>query len=162
MVLEEEEVPMREQDDTIIPTKQRRNRQTSKQSSTQPPAPEPPTNDDKEAWKQYWAAIQPKEWFEAWGYWRTEPEIDAARKAYLTKRRAIQPNIGKGIYPFKDVVLSRADIEWLLATHDDGRGPVNWKTELSSGRKGLDLRGAIIGKIDYRIASVGGMPLVYS
>lgn len=33
-------------------------------------------------------------------------------------------------------------MEWLLATHEDGRGPVDWKDESQQKRQGLDLRGA--------------------
>ena len=35
----------------------------------------------------------------------------------------------QGVYPFKDIKLSRADIEWLLAMHEGGRGPVEWSDE---------------------------------
>src|SRR6266496_3574410 len=72
----------------------------------------------------------PEEWRAYWqtkGFlWRTEPEIDAKRQEDLSKRRAIVPDVEKGIYPFKGMKLSRADIEWLLATHENGRGPVDW------------------------------------
>jgi hypothetical protein len=43
--------------------------------------------------------------------WRTEPEIDEERRRYLVERRAIRPDIEKGIYPFKDEKLDRADVE---------------------------------------------------
>jgi hypothetical protein len=91
---------------------------------------------------------------------RTEPEIDAARQAYLAERRAIKPDIVRGIYPFKDVEpkLTRADIEWLLKTHDGGRGPVVWDEEKDKPDDercvGLDLRGA-----DLRLADLAGLPL---
>src|SRR5258708_9682259 len=80
-----------------------------------------PTIDDPDAWKTYWKG-------QGWP-WRTEPEIDAQRQKYLAERRAIVPDIEKGIYPFKDVKLSRADVEWLLVTHENGRGPVDWSDE---------------------------------
>lgn len=48
----------------------------------------------------------------------------------------------------KDINLNRADIEWLLATHEDGRGPVDWSDESQRKRKGLDLRGAYLSKVD--------------
>src|SRR5258708_4006284 len=71
-----------------------------------------PTTDDREAWKAYWKEQgQP---------WRTEPEIDEKRQEELTRCRAIVPDIEKGIYPFRGMVLNRADIEWLLATHENG------------------------------------------
>src|SRR5258706_12408088 len=75
-----------------------------------------PTTDDKEVWKTYWKA-------KGWS-WRTEPEIDTERQVFLAERRAIVPDVKKGIYPFKDIKLSRADVEWLLATHNGGRGPL--------------------------------------
>src|SRR5438045_3301945 len=33
--------------------------------------------------------------------WRTEPEIDFERQEFLRQRLAIQPDIQRGIYPFK-------------------------------------------------------------
>src|SRR5579872_2064618 len=77
-----------------------------------------PTTDDPDAWKTYWK-VQGRSW-------RTEPEIDAERQKYLAERRAIGPDIEKGIYPFRDIKLNRADVEWLLATHENGRGPLHW------------------------------------
>jgi hypothetical protein len=54
--------------------------------------------------------------------WRTEPEIDAARRRYLAERRAVTADIQQGIYPFRDenggIKLTRADVEWLLSTHE--------------------------------------------
>ncbi len=93
-----------------------------------------PTTNDLDAWKAYWKA-------QGWP-WRTEPEIDKQRQQYLAKRRSITPNIQQGVYPFKDIKLNRADVEWLLATHDNGRGPVDWNDEEQRRRGGLDLRGA--------------------
>jgi uncharacterized protein YjbI with pentapeptide repeats len=88
-------------------------------------------------WKEYWtkAHNQP---------WRREPEIEEERQAYLTERRAIQPDIAKGVYPLKDIKLNRADVEWLLATHESGGivGPVEWSDLHQRHRQGLDLRGA--------------------
>ncbi len=93
-----------------------------------------PTTSDPQAWKTYWKAYdQP---------WRSEPEINAERQAYLATRREIEPNIETGIYPFKALKLSRADVEWLLATHENGQGPVDWGKRGLLERKGLDLRGA--------------------
>src|SRR6266568_8732150 len=93
-----------------------------------------PTTNDPDEWNAYWKALnQP---------WRTEPEIDILRQEYLAKRLVIAPDIQRGIYPFKGIDLSRADIEWLLATHEDGLGPVDWSGEQQHERKGLDLRGA--------------------
>jgi uncharacterized protein YjbI with pentapeptide repeats len=105
-----------------------------------------PTTDDPEAWKAYWKA-------QGWP-WRIEPEIDADRQKYLAERRAIVPDIEQGIYPFKDVKLSRADVEWLLVTHENGRGPVDWSDESQREREGLDLRGA-----DLQEANLSELPL---
>lgn len=132
---------MSEQNGTNVSTKARRSRQTSTKKTTL----EQPMNDDKEAWKIYWKAQdQP---------WRTEPEIDTERQKYLAKRREIEPYFEQGIYPFKDIKLNRADVEWLLATHENGRGPVDWSDV--NQREGLDLRGANLCQEDLR-----GLPLV--
>ena len=86
--------------------------------------------------------------------WRTEPEIDADRQEELTRYLAIAPDVEHGIYPFKDVKLERADIEWLLTHHENGRGPVMWDDESQRSRVGLDLRGA-----DLRGVDLFGLPL---
>src|SRR5579884_1315847 len=61
--------------------------------------------------------------------WRTEPEIPLARQQELAQYLAISPDFRQNIYPFRGVRLTRADIEWLLVQHDDGRGPVDWNDE---------------------------------
>lgn len=86
--------------------------------------------------------------------WRTEPEIDADRQQFLAQRRAVTVDIITGRYPFKDVPLNRADVEWLLATHEDGRGPVDWNDLSQRNRWGLDLRGG-----DLRNQNLQGLPL---
>src|SRR5436190_1410862 len=116
----------------------------SEQDGTQ--ATQAQTINDRESWKAYWAAQgQP---------WRTEPEIEAERQDYLAQRRTITPDPKLGIYPFKDIALSRADVEWLLATHENGLGPVDWGDENQRERLGLDLRGA-----DLRGADLRALPL---
>src|SRR6266446_3390876 len=91
-----------------------------------------PTTDDRTAWGAYWQEQnQP---------WRTEPEISPRRQAELEKRRALVPDVKKGIYPFKGMKLDRADVEWLLATY--AGGPVKWSDEKEREREGLDVRGA--------------------
>ncbi|MGZ3665061.1 MAG: pentapeptide repeat-containing protein [Ktedonobacterales bacterium] len=101
-----------------------------------------------EGWRAYWAARGSS--------WRTQPEIDEQRQAYLSTQRAITPNSKKSEYPFKDVRLTRADVEWLLATHESGgmRGPVDWADERHALREGLDLRGANLSGAD-----LAGLPL---
>ena len=86
--------------------------------------------------------------------WRTEPEINVSRQKYLDKRRAITPDIKRGIYPFKGIKLNRADIEWLLVIHENGLGPVDLSDGQQHEYKGLDLRGA-----DLRGADLHGLPL---
>ena len=104
----------------------------SSQQSIRPP------RDDRAAWLAYWQEQdQP---------WRTEPEISPARRAELEKRRAFVPDVKKGIYPFKGMKLDRADVEWLLATHDGG--PVKWSDEKEREREGLDVRGADLQHAD--------------
>ncbi len=105
-----------------------------------------PSSDDKEAWEKYWQSKnQP---------WPTEPEISKERQEYLAERRKIKPDPDHYIYPFKDIKLSCADVEWLLSTHENGRGPIDWNDESQRERKGLDLRGA-----DLRGVDLQGLPL---
>ncbi|MFL5663660.1 MAG: pentapeptide repeat-containing protein, partial [Ktedonobacteraceae bacterium] len=82
--------------------------------------------------------------------WRTEPEIDTARQQFLTGRLAITPDIQRGMYPFRGEKLTRADIEWLLLTHEGGRGPVDWSDVPQRKRMGLDLRGADLSGVNLR------------
>ncbi len=105
-----------------------------------PLPPQRPTIDDPQAWLVYWE--------ENHQTWRTEPEIDENRQQFLTERRAIVPDITQGIYPFGGMKLSRADVEWLLATHEHGRGPIDWSDEGQREREGLDLRGADLRRVD--------------
>jgi uncharacterized protein YjbI with pentapeptide repeats len=106
----------------------------------------PPTSDPK-AWEVYWEAQGQS--------WRSQPEIDGERQKHLTERRSVKPDIEQGIYPFKAIKLNRADVEWLLATHENGRGPVDWSNERDlRERRGIDLRGA-----DLRGVDLSGLPL---
>ena len=103
-------------------------------------------------------ARTPEEWHIHWQMqkqlWRTEPEIPLERQQELSKCRAIVPDIKKGVYPFRGMKLSRADVEWLLATHENGRGPVDWSDESQHEHVGLDLRGADLCRINLH-----GLPL---
>lgn len=97
-------------------------------------------------WQAYWQAVdQP---------WRSEAEIVIDRQRELTQYRAITPDIAQGIYPFKGIELTRADIEWLLATHENGLGPIDWNDQQQRNRDGLDLRGANLDRADLH-----GLPL---
>lgn len=111
-----------------------------------------PAPEDYQSWPDYWK-VQGMPW-------RTEPEIDEQRQRYLAERRAVEPDVENGIYPFRDengsIKLARADVEWLLATHESGgmRGPVDWALEntkpMEERRAGLDLHGADLKGVDLR------------
>jgi len=114
---------------------------------TRPPSAVPPqisvprpTDKDHDSWHAFWIVQRQP--------WRMEPEIDPKRQHELAQRRTTVPGIDNRIYPFKGMRLSRADIEWLLATHENGRGPVDWNDESQREREGLDLRGAILREVD--------------
>ncbi len=105
-----------------------------------------PAIGDRNEWGAYWKVMGQE--------WRTEPEIDAERQVYLKQRLAIKVDLDEGIYQFREVKLSRADVEWLLAQHENGRGPVDWRDPDHLGRIGIDLRGA-----DLRGANLRALPL---
>src|SRR6266571_2927830 len=112
--------------------------------------------------------------------WRTEPEIGQVRQEQLTHCLATTPDITRGIYPFKGMKLSRADVEWLLARDENGHVPSapirplpsssprrgddasassfaqagRAESEQQQNRPGLDLRGA-----DMRYADLHALPL---
>lgn len=114
-----------------------------------------PSTDDRKAWRIYWEALEQP--------WRTEPEISCERQAYLTERLAITPDIEKGIYPFMNIKLTRADIEWLLATYNGGRGPIVFQSsDRGLHTRGLNLRGANLRYTDLHrlpLAELrGGLP----
>lgn len=114
--------------------------------------PRRPASNHRAEWQEYWNALGMP--------WRKEPEIDSERQRFLSERRMINPDVRKGKYPFRDqngsIELHRADLEWLLATHEsDGVvGPVEWANEQHQHRTGLDLRGA-----DLRKAKLERLPL---
>jgi len=101
--------------------------------------------DDLAAWQAHWQKQnQP---------WRTEPEIGVERQRELERRGGLMFKTSDVISSFKRAKLSRADVEWLLATHD-GAGPVDWKDESQQRRRGLDLRA-----VDLRNADLHALPL---
>jgi len=105
-----------------------------------------PTVSDCETWHIYWASQgQP---------WRTRPEIDKQRQKKLAQYLAIAPDVERGIYPFKNIKLSRADVEWLLSGQRIGREPVDPNEADEHEDEGLDLRGA-----DLRGEDLSGLPL---
>jgi uncharacterized protein YjbI with pentapeptide repeats len=125
---------------------------SEQQSQTATAVQERPTTEGYTKWPEYWQSHGMP--------WRTEPEIDEERQRYLSERRAITPDMEQGSYPFKDIKLDRADVEWLLATHESRGtvGPVWWAEEKDKPedewRVGLDLRGA-----DLQQAVLGALPL---
>jgi hypothetical protein len=98
--------------------------------------PQQPAGDNRDQWQAYWTAQGMP--------WRTEPEIDAKRQALLDAKRRIAASPENGRYSFTGVKLTRADVEWLLATHQsDGlTGPVFLDDERQRLRRGIDLRDA--------------------
>ncbi len=107
-----------------------------------------PITSNRYDWKVYWEQQgQP---------WRTEPEIDIERQKYLAERRYIEPDFQRDIYPFSNIKLNRADIEWLLVTYENGRGPVDSRDESQRRRKGLDLRDADLSRAFLRFLPLGG------
>src|SRR5258708_37382446 len=90
---------------------------SEQQRQTTAPATRP-TTDDREDWKADWGALGMP--------WRWEPEGDEERQRFLAERGAVKPDIAAGVYHFKDIKLDRADVEWLFATHENGRGPLDW------------------------------------
>jgi uncharacterized protein YjbI with pentapeptide repeats len=114
----------------------------NKQNPHQSVQSSPPNNSRGESWIDYWRSQKQP--------WRTEPEIDSERKDFLNNCLSIIPSITLGKYPFSNIKLTRADIEWLLATHEKGYGPVNWDGERQRDRDGLDLRGADLSQLNLR------------
>src|SRR5205823_13099698 len=82
--------------------------------------------------------------------WRTEPEIDFERQEFLRQRLAVQADIQGGVYPFKGGKLGRADVEWLLIVHVEGRGPIDWNDVKQRELWGLDLRGENVCQVELR------------
>lgn len=111
--------------------------QQTQQTVLAPPQHSPAS---PEEWRQHWQSRGQS--------WRTEPEIDEKRREELSQRRVIVPDIEKGIYPFKGMKLSRADVEWLLATYEDGQRVADWNDWRHPGSEGLDLRGADLRHVD--------------
>jgi uncharacterized protein YjbI with pentapeptide repeats len=103
-----------------------------------------------DTWNAYWKAQGMP--------WRTEPEIDVEQQRFLAERRVVKPDLEKGIYAFRDesggIKLTRADVEWLLATHESGgvSGPVYASD--THERAGIDLRGADLRNVELR-----GLPM---
>lgn len=113
---------------------------------------QPPSIEDSKGWKTYWTALGMP--------WRSEREIHRERQQFLGERRKVLLDVEKGVFPFRDIngsiQLDRADVEWLLATHESGgmTGPVDWSNEHHREREGLRLYGADLSGVD-----LSGLPL---
>lgn len=90
-------------------------------------------------------------------WWRTEPEIDDGRQEFLRQRLMVVADIYQGVYAFKDIKLTRADVEWLLANHEQGRGPVDANDPTQRGRQSIDVRGADLRHVDLRNLPLTGL-----
>ena len=112
------------------------------------PWPQGSIANDCDLWRDYWRNRNHP--------WRTEPEIDVKRQAMLNQYLTTLANSERGCYPFKDIgsKLSRADVEWLLASRVDGN--VDWSNVHQRECAGLDLRGA-----DLRKVRLSGLPLTH-
>lgn len=95
-----------------------------------------PTNGDRTHWQRYWAKRGLT--------WRWEPEISPTRQEDLAQWRSKIFDPIKHNFPFAGIELTRADIEWLLATHEDYQGPIGHHAAFKHEREGIDLRGAFI------------------
>ena len=80
--------------------------------------------------------------------WRSELEIEMARQEELARHLAITPDIKQGVYPFRGMKLSRADVEWLVATHENAQSSQASSDEQQQHPQGLDLRGADLRYVD--------------
>ena len=90
-------------------------------------------------------------WKEQGQPWRTEPIIDEERQQQLLSYSQRGVDIEQGMYPFKGVQLSRADVEWLLAMEEQ-RGAQERTGGGTSGKQqkslGLDERGADLSGVN--------------
>jgi Pentapeptide repeats (8 copies) len=121
----------------------------SDQDGAQKSALQKPAQSELKGWREYWIKQGQS--------WRIEPEIDIWRQKYLDERRNKKRESWQDKYPFEGIKLSRADVEWLLATHENGRGPVIWGDQGQQERRGLNLRGA-----DLREVRLSALPLTKS
>lgn len=146
---------MSKQDGAPFSTQQSRSRTTSttiqKNGKLVPAVQQRPTHDDKRAWYEYWKAKGQE--------WRHEPEIDPDRQRYLFERLCTKRDFVQGIFPFKGIKLDRADIEWLLATHEDGSKPVDWQDKSQHNCEVLDLYGVDLCDVDLMVLPLGGVDL---
>src|SRR5947207_3290577 len=107
------------------------------------------THNKQASWQNHWMQLHQS--------WRSEPMINIERQTFLRQRLALSADVEYSYFPLKDVSLCRADIEWLLAAHDEECGPIHWFDPLLPKRAGLDLRGANLRHVDLRGLPLNGM-----
>jgi uncharacterized protein YjbI with pentapeptide repeats len=130
---------------------------TKVQTHPQPDLPQPPRPEDFENWAEYTQSGWPTYWNQVGQPWRYEPVIDEKRQEILKECRA--KRLGLYVYPFSEIEpkLTRADIEWLLATHENGRGPVDWRDFYQWDREGLDLQGVDLHQVNLQMLPLSRM-----
>ncbi|MFL5702430.1 MAG: pentapeptide repeat-containing protein [Ktedonobacteraceae bacterium] len=125
-------------------------RPTAGAQADQPqPALQGSANADCDLWRNYWRTRKQP--------WRTEPEIEAKRQVELDQYMATLPDIEQGRYPLKDIQLRRADIEWLLATHQSLQDSLDEHDRPQRMCDGPDLRGADLRRARLRFLPLSGM-----
>jgi uncharacterized protein YjbI with pentapeptide repeats len=113
------------------------------------PVAKHPDSSDPGVWRMYWQNQGIP--------WRREPEIELARQQQLHARLDMTSDSAR--YPFEGVRLNRADLEWLLVNHEQGKGPVDWQDQVQRRRQGIDLRGAILAGDVQHVHDLHGLPL---
>jgi len=120
------------------------------------PPLEPAAPEGSASWTEYWTAH---------GFpWRKEPEIDPARQRELARRRAVPlerlPEVEPGCGPFQGIELSRADLEWLLATRAaDRHAELRCADVREVDLRGLDFSGLDLSGVDFARAQLSGCAL---
>src|SRR5207244_9398049 len=85
--------------------------------------------------------------------WRIEPAIDEDRQQQLVSNYQGGVDIERGMYPFKGVRLSRADVEYLLAMEEQRSGELSPRGGTAGKQHksfGLDLRGVELSDVHLR------------
>jgi Pentapeptide repeats (8 copies) len=105
-----------------------------------------------DSWQDYWTGRDMP--------WRIEPEIAQDRKQFLEARQLVEPDINRGLFPFRNedgsIPLTRADVEWLIEYQNRhvhvSSNPYRHVNYLQA--KGLDFRGANLNGVN-----LTGLPL---
>jgi uncharacterized protein YjbI with pentapeptide repeats len=104
--------------------------------------PHPDRTQRASEWRKHWQKVGQ--------VWRTQPEISEQRQKDLIQLQSRAIPAQRAPFPFKDEVLSRADVEWLLAMHESHTiyGPIDISNELHIERAGINLAGANLANCD--------------